>query len=167
MVDKFTWVPIYEELADKLLEWESKQKELIEFIESLRNMNLVVTSMTDRDAEGSTFLLREIDPFTFFGIFNRGIRTDQRIMILSELKKFFNLSSSIPTDFDGIPILNNQKSWFFSFEYSRESNDVPRLWNIFKAALSNNPLETVNFHNAFDDALNKDIIKLKKFGGRI
>jgi 5-methylcytosine-specific restriction protein B len=153
MVDKFTWVPIYEELADKLLEWESKQKELIEFIESLRNMNLVVTSMTDRDAEGSTFLLREIDPFTFFGIFNRGIRTDQRIMILSELKKFFNFSSSIPTDFDGIPILNNQKSWFFSFEYSRESNDVPRLWNIFKAALSNNPLETVNFHNAFDDAL--------------
>jgi hypothetical protein len=87
MNNKFTWIPIYEELADKLLDWEDKQKELIEFIEGLRERGLVVTSMTDRDETGSTFLLNEIDPFTFMGIFNRGIKVEHRVMIISEIKK--------------------------------------------------------------------------------
>lgn len=153
MTNKFTWVPIYKELADKLVAWEDKQKELIEFIENLRKMNLVVTSMTDRDDKGATFLLNEIDPFTFFGVFNRGIRIEQRILILTEIKKYFNLTSPIPTDFDGIPILNNQKSWYFAFAYSRNPQDVPRLWKVFRLALGQDPLNNDNFFDAFDDAL--------------
>lgn len=33
--------------------------------------------------------MTEIDPFTFFGVFNRGIRTEQRIEILRAIKERF------------------------------------------------------------------------------
>ena len=33
MTYRFTWIPIYEELADRLVDWENRQTELIAFIQ--------------------------------------------------------------------------------------------------------------------------------------
>src|SRR5690348_3500027 len=78
----FTWVPLYQELAKKLLPWQDQQIELIAFLEELRTEGYVITPLNDRGRDGTRFLLREIDPFTFFGVFNRGIRDEQRRAIL-------------------------------------------------------------------------------------
>lgn len=153
MSDQFTWIPIYQELADKLADWEDKQKELIELLKSLRDKGFLVTPMNDKDKDGSRFLLKEIDPFTFFGVFNRHIRQEQRIGILGEMKKHFNLKSELPNDFNGIPVLNNQRSWFISYQAGRKKDDVLRLWRVFKLALQENPIKNKEFKQAFDDAL--------------
>src|SRR5687768_15477744 len=116
MANQFTWIPIYQELADKLATWQDRQGELITFLEDLRAQEYVITPFLDRDEDGARFPLREIDPFTFFGVFNRGIKKEQRIAILAEMKKFFDLQNALPEDFAGIPILNNQSSWFISFQ---------------------------------------------------
>ena len=153
MAKPFTWIPIYQELATELAKWQDRQTEIILFLEDLRKRDYVITPLQDKDKDGAIFLYEEIDPFTFFGVFNRGIRQDQRVSILVEVKKFFNLQSEIPTDFDGIPVLNNMKSIFFSRQYERDEQDVARLWRVYSLALEENPLENEDFLKAFNEAM--------------
>jgi 5-methylcytosine-specific restriction protein B len=153
MFKNFTWIPIYHELAKELADWEGRQQDLIAFLEDLRAQGYVITPLHDREKDRTGFLLQEIDPFTFFGAFNRRIGIDQRLAILSRLKSEFNLQSDLPDDFDGVPLLNNMKSWFFSSRPSRRADDVEKLWRVFQTALTKSPLENEEFLQAFDEAL--------------
>ena len=80
--DSFDWIPFYEELSDKLVAYRTRQADLINLLEQLREQLSTITPLEDRDAKGRTFLLTEIDPFTFFGTFNRDIKRETRIEIL-------------------------------------------------------------------------------------
>jgi GTPase subunit of restriction endonuclease len=154
MINNFTWIPIYQELANELAGWENRQEELISFLEELRSQGFVITPLYDKDSDGARFLLKEIDPFTFLGVFNRRIAYDQRIAILSQIKQHFGLQGDLPEDFNGVPVLNNLRSWFFPNQTSRDANDIPRLWKVFRLALSEqDPLESKEFLKAFDEAL--------------
>jgi len=153
MADKFTWIPIYQELSDELAKWQGRQEELIAFLEGLRTSGHIITPFLDRAETGERFPLKEIDPFTFFGVFNRYIKDENRIALLAEMKNFFELHSSLPDDFDGIPLVNNQSSWFFSYWGKRKIGDIEKLWRVFLLALEENTLDTQEFAQAFDDAL--------------
>jgi 5-methylcytosine-specific restriction enzyme B len=145
-------MPMYQELARELLTWEDRQEQLIDFLEELRAHGHVITSLQDRDGDGARFLLREIDPFTFFGVFNRRIGMEQRLSILARMKDHFKLKSDLPEDFDGLPLLSNMKSWFFSGQPSRRNEDIAKLWRVFRAAWIKDPLKSEEFQKAFDEA---------------
>lgn len=149
----FTWIFCFEEMAEKLVAFRHRQQELIDLLEGLRAKGLTITPLGDKDAAGNPFLMKEIDPFTFFGVFNRGITSDKRILIVEELIKFFGVKAAPPKDFDGIPILNNQNSWFISFATKRAPTDVDRLWDVFVRALGEDPLHDPKFADAFDAAV--------------
>lgn len=149
---RFSWIPLYEELATALLGWSNRQAELIAFLEGLRKSGCKVVPLEDRGAGGERFLLRELDPFTFFGSFNRGITLDNRVAILRACKNQFGLASAVPEDFTGIPILNNQRSWFFRYAESRGDTDIAKLWNVFRHALGNDPIHEPAFVTALDEA---------------
>ena len=34
MADKFTWIPVYREIAQRLLDWQDRQGDLIAFLSS-------------------------------------------------------------------------------------------------------------------------------------
>lgn len=153
MTSQFTWIPFYRELANALSSWQDRQAELIAFLEALREQGYVITKLMDKDEDGANFLLQEIDPFTFFGVFNRWIRTEQRIGILKEMKGFFNLESPLPSDFEGIPVVNNFSSWFIAYKRDRGLDDVKKLWRVFQLALDKDPLTNDEFIKSFDDAL--------------
>ena len=154
MINNFTWIPLYRELADELVNWEDRQEELISFLENLRAQGFVITPLHDKDGDGARFLLKEIDPFTFLGVFNRRIGYDQRVAILAQMKQHFGLQGDLPEDFNGVPVLNNLRSWFFPNQTSRDANDIARLWKVFRLALSEeDPLESKEFLKAFDEAL--------------
>src|SRR5687768_17343707 len=87
----FTWIPSFAEMADKLVAFRHRQQELIDLLEGLRAKGLTITPLGDKDAAGNPFLMKEIDPFTFFGVFNRGITSDKRVLIVADLTKFFGL----------------------------------------------------------------------------
>jgi 5-methylcytosine-specific restriction protein B len=152
MAKTFTWIPLYTELARRLVEWEGRQTDLIAMLEKLRADGVIVTPLNDRDADGSSFLLREIDPFTFFATFNRGIREKERLAILSGVKNLLGAQEALPEDFSGIPIVNNRRSWFVAYQPKRTIDDIPRLWRVFKLALASNPLDNPEFAKAFDQA---------------
>jgi 5-methylcytosine-specific restriction protein B len=115
-MDQFTWIKIYKEIAAKLREYRDKQQELVSILTDMQKRGLPTISLMDKNAQGNQIPLSEIDPFTFFANFNRGIKTETRIEILKMLKDFWGLTSSIPGDFSGIPVVSNQQAWFIAYQ---------------------------------------------------
>ena len=152
LTEALTWVPFFEELAEALLPFRERQAELVELLESLREQNLVITPLVDKDADGQSFLIREIDPFTFLGTMNRGITFQSRIAIAEAMKEHFAIDADVPVDFDGIPTMNNMASWFVQYAFKRGSDDVSKLWDVFQGALAFDPWASPEFEQRLDEA---------------
>jgi hypothetical protein len=136
----FTWIPIYAKLAEKLLAYRDRQKELLGMIDDLEKEGLQPVSTKDRDKHGEPTSLSEIDPFTFFANFNRGrFKDDKRRKMLERLQGKFNLASESPEDFDGIPVVPPFGAWFFPYASEREVDDIPSLWALAKSTVSVRP----------------------------
>ncbi len=147
----FTWIPIYSEIAHKVLEFENRQGELLGLLGQMRLDGMKVILLNDRDAGGKVVPLAEIDPFTFFASFNRTSSVSGRQAILGKIKTTWNLSSPVPDDFDGIPIANAQNSWAFAYLANREADDISTLWRTARAGVEN---KWRTFDRAlFDEAL--------------
>lgn len=128
--DRFAWASFYMELADKLLEFKDNREELIHLVYTLgKHVNYIKA-----DDKGSP--VTDIDPFTVIGIFNRGILNETRTDLASTLKEKLSMKSSVPVTFDGIPILNPQKSVFFWRD--KMDTDVQPLWDFFEAGIKGN-----------------------------
>jgi len=122
-----TWIPFYEELANALLAWKTRQVELIALLERLPADGHPVVPLEDQGADGSRFLLREIDPFTVFALFNRGLTNDNRRRLASALGRELGVDASPPKDFAGIPTVDNRHTWFFAYAKDRTAEDIPCL----------------------------------------
>ncbi len=87
----FTWIPIHRETIKKIVTEPVSQSELITALREMEAASLKVISLSDKDADGQTIPLREIDPFTFFANFNRGITDEHRQNCWATLKKRWSL----------------------------------------------------------------------------
>jgi len=136
-VDKqrFKWTQFYEDFADKLLTYKDDRASLMAAIHDLPNKIESISVLQDQPKEGTKELLSDICPFTVFGLFNRGITDANRIAIASELAAFLKVETPVPNSFEGIPVVNNQRSWFFGYKYRRGEHDIDTLWNLFEAAI--------------------------------
>ncbi len=132
---RFSWTRFYESVADKLLEYRRKRADLLEGIFSISKRVEGLSAIQDRFSDGSVGELKDICPFTVFGMFNRGITDDNRRTIATELAKLLDVTEPIPESFEGIPLVNNQRSWFFGFEKDRAEDDIDALWDIFEKAI--------------------------------
>ena len=140
----YTWIPFYKELAQKLLQFRNERKPLIDWIYS--NIKSEYIKHLKDAPDGRR--VADIDPFTVYAIFNRGIAHDKRVEICHMFKNYLNVSSPVPTDFDGIPVMNTQQSNFMAFANRREDGDIERLWNVFEAAVFGKDIE--NPYNALE-----------------
>ncbi|MFQ5740196.1 MAG: AAA family ATPase, partial [Acidobacteriota bacterium] len=137
VVDKrrFNWTRFYEAVADKLLGFREKRGELVAGIHAIAARVHGLSNLKDQYADGSSGPLKDICPFTTMGIFNRGITDANRKAIGAELAKLLGVDKPMPKSFEGIPVLSNQKSWFFGFENKRRPDDIDALWEIFEEAI--------------------------------
>lgn len=157
---KFPWISFYEELAIKLLEYKDKRKSLIVFLQQLCTENDIKFPFVENDNN----IVEDIDPFTVFGIFNKGITNENRIKICRVFKKAFNIQADIPANFDGIPVLNNMNSWFFAGKNERGENDIENLWEMFQIALKyvkDKGAYEEKFFKIFDKVKNQKTVKWK------
>ena len=129
---KFTWVPFYEEFAQKLLIYKDVEKRP-ELVAKIKELDAEWIKFIKAPAKDNDF--DDIDPFTIFGIFNRSSKAEKRKTIIESLKEKFDIEANVPEDFNGIPILNPQKSCFY-YEYEK-SETIPLLWNLFGAFINN------------------------------
>lgn len=129
--NQFMWTNCYMELADKILEYKDKRKELIAILWQV----YVETGMKFPYMEEEE-VIGDICPFTVMGSFNRGIKNENRFAILSALKNKLGLQAQVPTAYEGVPVLNNMNSWFFRGKKERSIDDIDNLWAIYEAAIA-------------------------------
>jgi len=136
----FTWIPIYTELAEKLLAYRDRQKELLGMIDDLKNEGLQPVSTKDNDKNNKPTVITQIDPFTFFANFNHSNhKEDKRRQMLDRLQAKFNLVSKLPEDFEGVPVVPPFTARFFPWSYERQVDDIPSLWALAKSTVSAPP----------------------------
>ena len=145
----YTWIPFYKELSKKLLQFRNDRMPLIDWI--YENLEGYIGHLKDA-TDGRR--VSDIDPFTVFAIFNRGISQDKRIRICDKFKTFLKVSELAPEDFEGIPVMNTRQSNFMAFAKDREEGDIERLWNLFEDAVLDRSIE-----KSYDALANQYLIR--------
>lgn len=154
---RFRWTGFYSAVAAKLLDYRADRRPLIEGIHAIAKDTAGLSYLQDRYPEGGTGPLRDICPFTAMGTFNRSMTDANRRLIAGPLAKLIGVEEEPPASFEGIPVLNNQRSWFFSYGDKRGEGDIDRLWEVFAAAAalveSDQPERRAAFIEAYDAAV--------------
>jgi 5-methylcytosine-specific restriction protein B len=153
---RFEWADFYEAVAEKLLTYAENRTPLVAAIHEIGKQVPKFQILQDKFPDGSASPLKDICPFTAMGIFNRSMTDANRKLIASEFAKFLGVTIPVPPSFEGIPVLNNQRSWFFAYADKRCEGDIDALWKVFVAAskmVDGDQMDTRNdFTRAYDEA---------------
>ena len=164
--DRFTWIPFYMEMAKKLLEYKDDRRELVKIVYEMDEK--YISFFNDENKQP----FQDLHPFALYGIFNRYIALEKRQEICSHFKKCLSLESNLPVDFDSIPLMNNQNSWWgmpkiqqrnrFSLFMNNQNSwrgnariendtaeDIAINWKIFEI-IQDDDLDIENFEKFFD-----------------
>ena len=149
---KFVWTDFYSEFATSLLKYAPDRTKLIEMIKEIYTNAKMKLPTLERDNN-----IVDIDPFTIFALFNKGITNENRYAILTQVKDLFKISADVPNDFDGIPVANNLSATFYHFNGDREENDIENLWNLFRYAIiyADQQTNEAEFINAFNKVVSQ------------
>lgn len=147
---KFTWIPIYKAIAQKLRQFKDRQQELIGILETIG-----IDRFNDYGEDNSPQKLAEIDPFTFFSYLNK-YNDRHRIEYLQKLRTEWDLDCDAPSDVAGLPTSHPMKVWLFPYAKDRHPNDIPELWKLFEQTLE---------HNIQNDTLH-NVLNIKSVGKR-
>lgn len=116
MAEEFGWVPAYEAIATKLLEYEDRQDELAAIVEKVLNEHYT-----------------KMDPLTFFSMFNgKRINYDVRSKAVKIVLDQLSIALEVPTKFDGVPTTNPQR-WRY---WNGQPGNIEKNWAVFRAALA-------------------------------
>jgi 5-methylcytosine-specific restriction protein B len=152
----FQWTDFYEAVAEKLLAYGDNRVPLVAAVHEIGKHVPKFEILQDKFPDGSTGPLRDICPFTAMGIFNRTMTDANRRLIAGEFAQFLGVTVPVPTSFEGIPVLNNQRSWFFAYADKRGAGDIDALWKVFVAASQmvegDQPDTREAFIQAYDEA---------------
>ena len=129
--NQFDWVDFYKELSGKLLQYKDNREELIEKVRKIYEITGINLPTLEKDNQ-----IIDIDPFTFFGLFNKKLTDANRLSILKAIAELFDVKAPVPTAFDSIPVLNPQNATFYYFIPDRGDDDIQDLWELFNAALA-------------------------------
>ena len=158
MDSRFEWIEFYSEFAIKLVAYKNNRERLISKLQNVYKAIKIKLPKLDYSD-----IPIDIDPFTVFGLFNKGITDANRKKILSGIKSEFDVNAEVPDDFNGIPVLNNLMATFYGFEGEREANDIDNLWMVFESALKiaegDTPDSRQEFINAYNRVLKQKCIR--------
>jgi len=143
-MSSFSWVKIYKVIADKI-----KEKNTEDLINLLKDCNNCQTNyLKNKKSKNDEWI--KLDLFTFFGSFNRA-GFESRKKILSHIIGKLKLNEKqIPSDFDGIPVMENRNSFFYWAEDENKSGDLETLNNLFKNAVGDNNNISENFNKCLE-----------------
>lgn len=156
MDKRFQWASFYTELASALLKYKNNRSELIGILKIIFSDAKMNFPFREKGKE----IYEDICPFTIFGSFNKGITNANRIAILEQFAKRFSIKATVPTEFDGIPVVMNLSAWFFAYKDNRGEQDIDNLWDLLEKAIAYSDEASTENKNAFIAAYNT-VIKQK------
>lgn len=159
-----SWINFYSSFADSLRKYRTNQSDLLNLIKSIyQELNINLPPLCN---EGQ--VLNNIDPFTVYGLFNKGITKTNRIRIIEKFAEKLYIDTEknpIPTDFAGIPILNNMNARFYKLDENVFESSSNNLWNMFESALdladNENEANRNRFIRSYDDCYKLPYVKFK------
>lgn len=144
--NRFSWIPFYTELAEKILTYKDNRQELSGIVYELGEV-------TDYLRDNESKKIKELHPFAIFGVFNRHQTDVNRKKICQHFKERLGLTSDIPNDFDGIPVLSPLRAfWGLSDSQVESETEIDVNWDLFEIALAKNLDENL-FCKSFDKVL--------------
>ena len=155
---RFPWTKFYGEIAKALLAYQEKTSRgpLIEGIHDIASRH-ELTYLEDELTDGTRQPLDDICPFTAMGMFNRSMTDANRRKIAEDFATLIGVNTPVPDSFEGIPVLNNYRSWFFAYAKNRRDGDIDALWRVFAAAdrlvESDQPESEAELAAAYDEAI--------------
>ncbi|MET9317232.1 AAA family ATPase [Kribbella sp. NPDC003505] len=136
----YAWADFYPRLADVFLTYQHDRGALLakmwDVAAASGRPQLFKYLQSDHHSDGTSGPIRDVDPFTVLGTFNRGIRHEARAVIARTFGEEFGLEPPYPDTFPGVPVVNNLNSWFISWENERGPHDVDSLWELCRAAVA-------------------------------
>lgn len=151
MEEKFPWIPFYMELAQALLSYKNDRKPLVDFIYSELS-KVGDKSLIDYIHMRDGSKVKDIDPFSVYGIVNRNLKVENKIDFLKKFKEKLNLKAEVPTDFSGIPTVDARRAFFFSWNDNGER--IRDLWDMFENVILEKPIKPY-FDRVIADGLPK------------
>lgn len=145
MDKRFQWTSFYMELASALLKYKNNRSELIGILKTIFSD----AEMNFPFKENGKEVYEDICPFTVFGSFNKGITNANRIALLEQFAKQFSIKATVPTEFDGIPVVMNLSAWFFAYKENRGEHDIDNLWELLEKAIAYSDEASADNKNAF------------------
>jgi len=140
----FSWVEIYKKIADKI-----KEKDTDDLINLLKDCKDCQTNYLKNKKSNDEEWIK-LDLFTFFGSFNRA-GFESRKKIISHIIQKLDLKIETPSDFDGIPVMENRNSFFYWADDETKTDDLKPLNELFKVAInSENEKIEENFNNCLE-----------------
>lgn len=125
------WPAFYEELADKLLQYKNNRQELVENVRKIYMTAGIKLPKLLCDNK-----IVDIDPFTFFGFFNRKeTKEPDRKRLFSAVADCFSVGAPVPTLFKSIVRLPSINAVFYPLQ-ERDDGDIDDLWTLFEVALA-------------------------------
>lgn len=156
----YSWIPFFEELANKILEFKNNRAQLI---------SQIVWTYDGIEDLQSPVLQNDVDPFTLFSFFNYSDRGNftKKQQLFARLKEVFNIESNVPTGEFVIPQMDNRDRCFYSDNVRAEQFD--KLWNAYSTAIEyseNNSAENKDrFIQAYDSAVNLSNVGMRLVQG--
>lgn len=90
MTINYNWTKFYSAFADKLLSYETDRQSLLKKLQNV--FNGLGTKFQKLEEDDS---IVDIDPFTVFGMFNKGLSNANRISIIKAFAQEFDINKSI------------------------------------------------------------------------
>ena len=155
MSNQHTWPGFYQEFADKLLAYKNDRQTLISMVNDVYSHTGMPLPKLEADE------LQDIDPFTVFGLFNKGIKDANRRKIIAGIAEVFDVRADQPTTFEGVPVLNNLNATFYAFanDERRGEHDIDNLWHVFETELALAADDSEENRKAFVEAFDTTVIQ--------
>ena len=148
---QYSWPRFFMELADKLLAFKDDRQALITTLQ-----HVYAELGMDLPTLDSGGIPTDIDPFTVYGLFNRGLATAKRWTVARGIGGALGVHAPLHDDFVGVPTLLNINATLYD-QARRGEGDIERLWDLFTVALAyaDRPTEQTGaaFCRAYDAVL--------------
>ena len=151
MDSQYSWPRFFMELADKLLAFKDDRQTLIATLQ-----HVYAELGMDLPTLDSGGIPKDIDPFTVYGLFNRGLTDKKRRAVALGIGGALGVEAPLHDDFVGVPTLINFNATLYD-QACRGDGDIERLWDLFTVALAyaDRPTEQTGaaFCHAYDAVL--------------
>lgn len=136
METQFTWIAFYQEFAQRILPYRNNIQPLLDFIYALKDDKGKSFTTYIHDSKGNK--VTNIDPFSVIAICNRNYTWENRKKICTSFKRFLSIQSEVPTDFSGIPTVDNRRSFFYNWN---DWSTISPLWDLFEKVVNGQSFE--------------------------